>query len=191
VICFCFSSLARQFGHCQILDPVGDAVAFPKSYGILERPAHRILERPAHHPGESASRLPTSIARWIYRILAAFVFRLDRRTQAPVAPWGGWWGRSGRPLTASQFVSPARQASVRTLPPSLSPSPPPSITPPPAPLQARRLLGTASLAECAARLTCAWSHRVATRTETTLQLEPNGHTYEVDRAFGREFGTRA
>jgi hypothetical protein len=32
--------MARQFGHCQILDPVGDAVAFPKSYGILERPAH-------------------------------------------------------------------------------------------------------------------------------------------------------
>ena len=30
-----------DFLHCQILDPVGDAVAFPKSYGILERPAHR------------------------------------------------------------------------------------------------------------------------------------------------------
>ena len=29
-----------DFRHCQILDPVGDAVAFPKSYGILERPAH-------------------------------------------------------------------------------------------------------------------------------------------------------
>jgi hypothetical protein len=29
-----------DFRHCQVLDPVGDAVAFPKSYGILERPAH-------------------------------------------------------------------------------------------------------------------------------------------------------
>jgi hypothetical protein len=23
--------MARQFGHCQVLDPVGSAVAFPKS----------------------------------------------------------------------------------------------------------------------------------------------------------------
>jgi hypothetical protein len=33
--------LWAYFRHCQILDPpVGDAVAFPKSYEILERPAH-------------------------------------------------------------------------------------------------------------------------------------------------------
>jgi hypothetical protein len=34
-------------GHCQILDPVGDAVAFPKSYGILERPAHSVWQAAA------------------------------------------------------------------------------------------------------------------------------------------------
>ena len=31
---------------------------------------------------------------------------------------------------------------------------------------------------------------LSTRTSTSLQLEPNGHTYKVDRVFGRKFRTR-